>query len=715
MPEKTLYSNSWYRVADLKPFVRNHAEIHRQDYRGQVWYVLEDHASGRFHRFTEETYYIIGLMNGERTLQEIWEAACNKLGEDMPTQDEMILLVSQLHQADVLQADIAPDIENLHRRQQKDRKARFWNAVRSPLALRLPILDPDRFLEKTMGLVRPFFSLPAGLVWLVIVTSAVVMAVTHWQELTSNLADRVLLLENILAFWLIYPVVKVFHEFGHAYAVKRWGGEVHEMGVMFIVFMPIPYVDASASTAFRDRWKRIVVGASGIAVELVIASLAMLLWLNLEAGAARAVAYNTMIITGVSTLFFNGNPLLKFDAYYVLCDLIEIPNLGTRANRYLGYLAQRYLIRSEEAEYPISDKGEALWLFFYGVSSFCYRVYITLRIALFVAGRFFFIGILIALWALVGLLVVPLVRVIRLVMSQRDLYQLRTRILTLGIVATLGLLIFLTVLSFPSFTTAEGILWPGDEAQVRTGAEGLIREIAAVPGTRVKPGQILIRCENSDLAFQVKILQAERREYEARYRNAFAKDRNEERIMREEIARIDDALYKAREELSALDVRSPAEGILVLPQAEDLPGRFVKRGEALGYVVDYSKVNVRVVIPQTDVDRVRNNVRSVRMRLAENPSVELTSEIIREVPAASSHLPSPALSLEGGGAIALDPSAREETKSFENYFHFDLRLPEKSQVRIGERVYVRFEHAPESLARRGYRTIRHLFLRTFDL
>ena len=108
MSEKTLYSSSWYRVAELKPFVRNHAEIHRQVYRGQVWYVLEDHASGRFHRFPEETYLIIGLMNGERTLDQIWDAACNRLGEEMPTQDEMIRLLSQLHQADLLQADISP-------------------------------------------------------------------------------------------------------------------------------------------------------------------------------------------------------------------------------------------------------------------------------------------------------------------------------------------------------------------------------------------------------------------------------------------------------------------------------------------------------------------------------------------------------------------------------------------------------------------------------
>jgi putative peptide zinc metalloprotease protein len=231
----------------------------------------------------------------------------------------------------------------------------------------------------------------------------------------------------------------------------------------------------------------------------------------------------------------------------------------------------------------------------------------------------------------------------------------------------------------------------------------------------VKPGQLLLRCENSELVFQERLLQAQRRECEARYRNAFVKDRNEERILREEMARIDEAIKKAREELAALEVRSPAAGILMLPQAKDMPGRFVKRGEALGYVVDYGKVTVRVVVPQADVDRVRNNVRAVKLRLAEAPSVDLASGIIREVPAASSHLPSLALSLQGGGAIALDPTASDNAKSYENYFQFDLRLPAGTAVRIGERVYVRFEHDPETLARRGYRTVRHLFLRTFDL
>jgi len=354
-------------------------------------------------------------------------------------------------------------------------------------------------------------------------------------------------------------------------------------------------------------------------------------------------------------------------------------------------------------------------LFFYGISSFCYRIYITLRISLFVATRFFFIGVLIALWALVGFLALPLTRLVRRVMSDADLYRLRGRILTRTLITAGGFLLFAALVPFPSFTTGEGILWPGDHAQIRSGAEGYIREIAAVPGSVVKPGQILIRCENSELVFRERLLMAERRECEARYRNAFATNRNEERILREEIARIDKALAKAREELAALDIYSSAAGILLLPQGGDLPGRFVKRGDPLGFVVDSAKVNVRAVVSQDDVDRVRNNFRAVKLRLAEAPAVEISSELLREVPAASSNLPSFALSLEGGGSIALDPKGDKNPKSFENYFHFELRIPEQAAQRIGERVYVRFEHDPESLLHRGYRMVRNLFLRTFDI
>lgn len=712
--DRTLYSSSWYRVAGWKPLVRRHAEIHRHAYRGKVWYILQDHSTGRFHRFSEESYVLIGLMDGKRSLQEIWEAACEKLADDMPTQDEVIHLVSQLSKADALQSDTVPDVENLNRRSRKDRSSRFWNAVRSPLAVRIPLLDPDRFLEGTKGIVGPLFSLPAFLVWLAVVIAGTVLASLHWSELTSNLADQVLAFENLLAFWLIYPVIKVFHEFGHACAVKRWGGEVHEMGVMFIVFMPIPYLDASAASAFRERRQRMIVGAAGIMIELFIAALAMILWVNLGAGAVRSLAYNTMIVAGVSTILFNGNPLLRFDAYYVLADLLEIPNLGTRSNQYIGYLAQRYAIGNEDAEFVLSDPGEGRWLVSYGLASFAYRIYITFKIALFVAGKFFFVGVVIAFWAIVGLLVVPLVRMVRTVVNNRELYRRRGRILTVGLLTAAIAGFAVAGVSLPSFTVAEGVIWPADQARIHARVDGEIREVLAKPGVPVKRGDPLLRCENPELVSRMQGLEAERRGYAARQRAALTRDRTAERMVQEEIARVEKELAEAREQVASLVIRSPIGGEVLLPRSEDMPGRFLRRGEAVGYVVDYSGVAVRVVIPQDEADRVRTDVRAVQARPAGDLSRIIPSELVREIPAASSDLPSFALSLKGGGVFALDPRDMERPRSFEHLFHFEVRLRDTSGTRIGERIYVRFEHTPESLAQRWYREIRGIFLKRLE-
>ncbi len=712
--DKTLYSSSWYRVAGLKPLVRRHAEIHRHTYRGKVWYVLQDHSSGRFHRFTEESYFLIGLMDGKRTLQEIWEAACIKLADDMPTQDEVIGLVSQLNRADALQSDTAPDVENLSRRSRKDRSSRFWNAVRSPLAIRIPLLDPERLLERTKGIVAPLFTTPAFLAWLAVVMVGAVLAFLHWSELTSNLADRVLALENLLVFWLIYPLVKALHEFGHAWAVKHWGGEVHEMGIIFLVFMPIPYVDASATSAFREKRRRIVVGAAGIMVELLIAALAMILWVNTGPGIVRAVAYNTMVVAGVSTLLFNGNPLLRFDAYYVLSDLLEIPNLGSRSNQYIGYLVQRYAIRNDEAEFALADAGEGRWLVLYGVASFFYRVFITLQIALFIAGKFFFVGVVIAIWAIVGLMVVPVVRITRTVMNNRALYRRRGRIIGLIAVAAVVVGVLVGAVRLPSFTVAEGVLWPAEQARIHARVDGEVREVLAKPGAHVKKGDPILRCENPDLVSRVHALEAEMRSFGARQRMAFVQDRTMERMVQEEIARIAKELAEAREQLAFLVIRSPIDGEIMLPRSDDMPGRFLRRGEAVGYVVDYSGVAVRIVVPQSEADRVRTDVRAVQARPAENVARVIPSELVREVPAATGDLPSFALSLKGGGAFALDPRETDRPRAFEKLFHFEVRLKDTTGIRIGERIYVRFEHTPESLAERVFRTFRGVFLKRFE-
>ena len=346
----TLFSPSWYRVAELKPRLRSHAQIHRHDYRGKVWFILQDHMAGRSHRFSPAAYRFIGMMDGKRTVQQLWDGVADQAGDKAPTQDEVIRLLGQLHAADALICDVTPDSQELFRRYQRQERMKLKQRLSSPMAIRIPLLDPERFLERTLPFARLLINRYTALLWLVTIIIGGVLAAVHWNDLSKDIVDRALTPQNLLLIWFIYPVVKALHELGHAYLAKMCGGEVHEIGIMFLVLMPVPYVDVSSAWGLRDKRKRMAVGAAGIAVEMFLGALALFAWLSVESGAVHAIAYNVILISGVSTLLFNGNPLLRFDGYYVLADAIEIPNLGTRANKYLGFLLQRYLLGVRDAE-----------------------------------------------------------------------------------------------------------------------------------------------------------------------------------------------------------------------------------------------------------------------------------------------------------------------------------------------------------------------------
>ncbi|PTN51933.1 hypothetical protein DAI43_07070, partial [Achromobacter xylosoxidans] len=210
----------------------------------------------------------------------------------------------------------------------------------------------------------------------------------HWQALTHNIWDQVFSTGNVLAMALVYPVVKAIHELGHACAVKARGGEVHEIGLMFLLLVPIPYVDASAASAFADKRWRMLAGGAGILVELFLAAVAMIVWTQQDPGLGRSLAYTVIVLCGVSTLFMNGNPLLRYDGYYVLSDAIEIPNLGQRANGYLGYLFKRYALGLRGVEAPRATPGERAWFAGYAVLSFCYRMFIMFLAIFIMAGQF---------------------------------------------------------------------------------------------------------------------------------------------------------------------------------------------------------------------------------------------------------------------------------------------------------------------------------------
>jgi putative peptide zinc metalloprotease protein len=709
-----LFSPTWYRVANLKLRLRRHSKIHRHTYRGRIWYVLQDRMTGQYHRFTPEAYELIGRMDGNRSLQEIWDGACAKLGDMMPTQRDVISLLSQLHQANAIQGAHDADIAELESRSRRLKRQRLVQKLMSPLGVRLPLLDPENFLKRTQRYISPLFTHWGLIAWSAIVTLAALLAVVHWRELSGNVSDRALQLENLLLIALVYPVVKAIHELGHAYAVKRWGGEVHEIGVMFLVFYPVPYVDASAATAFRSKWERMVVGAAGIMVEMFLAALALFVWLNVAPGAVRAVAADVMIICGISTLLFNGNPLLRFDAYYVLADLIEIPNLGQRSSEQVGYLVKRYLFGIRQLTPPAWSRSEAIWLAAYAVLSFTYRLVVLLAISLLVTSRYLFFGSFIAMWSLYTSLINPLRKAIQAPLRDGRLKPSARRIYALSGGVLFCLLLFLFAIPVPYSTHAEGLVWVEDQAILRAGDSGFVKEIAARPGAAVHKGQLLIRLDNPDDDAHVKILAAELAQAQQTRQAAFA-DPSQSVIQTGEVKFLEDQLATAKTRQQSLAMTSAVDGAFLLPNADDLLGRYVHRGERLGLIADPKRMMAVVLVPDDAIDPVRNRHSRIYLRFATARGDTVEGRILRITPESDTALPSQVMATEGGGPFAPDPRAREPLTSLQHFYRVEVAAPDIGHHAVEERVYALFRHDWEPLGFRWYRGMRQLLLNRLNV
>jgi putative peptide zinc metalloprotease protein len=708
-----LFSTYWYRVAKLKPLLRDTTQISRHIYRGQPWYVLHNRLSGTNHRFNAEAYTLIGQMDGQQTVEQIWENTSKQSAEAAPSQDEVIRLLGRLHDADLIQSDILPSTVELYR--QMEGQGNHWKQrVANPFSVRFPLFDPDQFLKKWNFLTQSLLTPKAFICWLLMIMTAVIAAAMNWSELTENLADQLFLPSNLLLIWLIYPLVKILHELGHAFAVKKWGGEVHEMGIMLLVLTPIPYVDASASASFSDKQQRIAVAAMGMMVELLLASLALFVWLNVETGLVSAMAYNVMLICGISTLLFNGNPLLRYDGYYMLADLVEIPNLGQRSTRYLGYLLQRYLLKIDTAESPVTAPGEKGWFLVYGPISFSYRILILVGLVWLVSSRFFIIGILIALWGAISLLLLPVVRSVSRLVDSPAARNRRSRLTLIGSAVALALLLVLFILPVPLWTTSQGVIWLPEQAMIRAGTDCEVVELLAAPEQKVALGEPLIFGTDPFLEAEIAVYQAHLEEAYAKYNAQPLYERVERKKLLEDITLIQEDLRQAEEKQNKLLIRSPENGNFTPLDARNLPGHFVKQGELLGYIVSDHRPTIRTLISQTNIGLVRERVTRVQIRLASQVAETLEAEIERLVPSADLNLPSAALGTAGGGIIPVDPNDPDGLRALESHFQLDLSLPEEVQnPHIGGRVYVRFEHGSMPLAMQWYRSLRQLLLRKF--
>lgn len=710
-----LYSPEWYRVAQIKPRLRSHVSIARHAYRGAIWYIYRDETSGRTHRFSRLTHNVINLMNGKSSTTKIWQRLNEHLGDNAPSQDNLTQLLSYLHTSGLLATDVAGDASELASRSREQIKNDFKKRFSNPLALRIKLLNPDAFLERTLGYVQWAFNPWCGFAFFAIIAIALLFACLNWHALAADASRVGFTKDNLILLAFVYPIVKLFHELGHAYAVKKWHGEVNEIGVLFMVLMPIPYVDASASATFPQKSRRIVVSAAGIIVEMLLASLALFLWLASEDGIVKQLALNVILIGGLSTLLFNGNPLLRYDGYYVLADTLGIPNLAARSNKYIGYLIHRFAFGMETAVSPAHDGFEKYWLFTYSITSFLYRMFILVYIVIFLADSFFILGAALACWAVISQLVIPMARTIaRTAQSPSVKTHRRRAMLATSCIGTLIYGLVFT-LPLPHATVVEGVIVPSDDAQLRISSDGEIDQLFVQSNDNVNVGDPILTLSNLQTIAQVDSLKAELAGRIIEYAAQWATDPSIAEQTHERVIALEAKLSHATEKVERLTIRSATTGRLVLPEENDLKGRYVTQGTTVGYITNGNGNTVKALVSLERVPFLRQ-VDDVAVRVPGSAQPVFAAKMLRIAPSATDQLPSPVLGTKGGGKIATQVDKSDTAVSIGKYVLVDVAFVEKdSPSFIGQRVHVRFSHGSETLSDRIARSVRQLFLREFNV
>lgn len=711
------FSESWYRIADQRIHLRPSVKVQRQFYRGEKWFVLQDPFNNQFFRLRPAAWEFVSRLSPRRTVEEVWKQCLKDDPDSAPGQEEVIRLVSQLYQANLLQYQAPADSSRLFERyrERRQREVRsFWLNI---MFLRLPLLDPDTFLNRILPFIRLAFSKLGAVVWTFVFLAGVKGALEHAPALARQ-SEGILEPSNLFLLYLGLVLVKSLHELGHAAACKRFGGEVHVLGVMLLIFTPVPYMDATSSWGFRSRWHRALVGAAGMIVELFIAALAVLVWANTAPGALHSLAYNIIFVASVSTLLFNLNPLLRYDGYYILSDLLEIPNLYQRALAQIRYYAERHLFAVRRAQAPARSVREAAWLTTFGLTSNIYRIVVFGGILLFVADRFLLIGILMAVACAISWVATPVILLVRYLSTSPALSRNRPRAVAVSSAIAATLLVVVVLVPFPNTFRASGLLEAREKAQAVNEAPGTVSAILTTPGSTVRSGQPLVQLQNRELELQLLGARAKLAESQSLWRAAMQTNAANLKPIERRIEAVQQQVDHLELQTRSLTVRALQDGTWIAPDVQQTVGRWIPRGFDLGLVLNPDSFRFTATVRQTDVGWLfSQNIRRAEVRIRGQAGHALEATHLKPIPAGRKELPSAALGWRSGGDMPVAPNDPEGRRSSEPFFEVqaDVQVTPGILFHQGRSGKIRFKLDPQPVAQQVYRRFRQLIQERYKI
>jgi putative peptide zinc metalloprotease protein len=712
----------------------------RQVWQGRQYWLVKDPLTLKYFRFEDEEFAILQMLDGRASVDDIRERFEAQFAPQRITAAELQQLAANLHRSHLVIADAAGQGEQLLARHRAQRQKSFWSTLGNPLAIRLRGIDPDRFLTWLGGRCGWLFSWPAAACSLAFILTALALLAAEFDEFRARLPEfeAFFAAQNWLLLAVTLAVTKVLHEIGHGLACKRFGGECHEMGVMLLVGTPCLYCNVSDAWMIPSKWRRAAIGAAGMYVELNLAALATFLWWFSQPGMLHHLCLNVMFVSSISTLIFNGNPLMRFDGYYILSDLLEIPNLRQKSAAVIQRTLGKWLLGLAPRRDPFlptrwqwafgafavasSIYG---WLVTFSIFWFLYRVLQPYGLAI--------VGQMVGVSMIASLVIWPLVRMVRFVLEParaETMNYLRAAI-GLGVVGGAGAAILAVPL--PYYVACSVEIQPRGATSVYVDVPGQVRVVHVRSGP-VEAGQVIAELDDVDARLVEQRLAGQRDRLAQRVDSIRQRAHVDDQALlelshaEEALAALDAQLVRRREELARLTIRAPLAGVLVPPPTRKAGSRermhlaawsgrplevrnvgaHLEASTLLGRIAQPGKLEAVLAVPQEEMDFVQPG-QHVQVFLQQCPGEDLTGQIdhiaTEELKAVSERL-----STRTGGTLATRTSAQGYEQPLGVVYQASVPLDDESgQLLMGGTGIAKVHAGRQTLGQRMWRGLCRTF------
>jgi len=624
--------------------------VQPQRFAGRKFVGIKDPLTLRYYQLREEEFFVLQQLDGRASASEIQEAFEREFAPRKLGVRGLQNFLAMLHREGLILADAEGQASGLLERGRRTRRRERFAAFGHLLAIRFKGIDPESLLAWLYPKIRFVFSVWSMALGLAIVLAAATLIAVQFQAVQARLPEfhAFFRLDNLVWFLFAIAISKILHELGHGLTCKHFGNECHELGLMLLVFTPCLYVNVSDAWLLPNKWHRVAISAAGMVVEILLAAVCTFVWWFSEPGLLNSICLHLMFVCSVSTVLFNGNPLLRYDGYFVLSDLLETPNLRERSTSFARRALAKWLLGIDlgmERMYPDRRRG---LLVAYAIAAVLYRVLIVVAILCFCHAVLKPYGLQVVAQVLTvlvigGMLVVPLWRGIQFFSNPTRRRQVQGRRFAVGLSAIAAALAVALFIPLPHRVGAPVVLQPEDARRVFVPVPGLL--VSAVePGVAVAEGQPLGQLKNAELALEITRLRGQqevlRTQLESLKRRSAHRTHlgtrdpgSEIPVTEQALADIEQRLEKRLEERSRLTLSSPIAGTVLptrsrpirltagqletwsgSPLDESNRGAYLDKGTLFCLVGDPDRLEAMLVVNQTDIEFVRVG-QKVRLQL----------------------------------------------------------------------------------------------------